>query len=498
MLNGARKGDRNGKYTCFTASCPSMVDIGLVSGQLGDLATNFDVQNLLADISDHCSIQATLGHPSTTPKDDSTAKVDLLDTAKLKIIWFQSIRKEVEKALGRPSFKCQLNEILNSLDRERSAEALDRTIEVINTTTLSHVQNSCSCRDISYNGRTAKKHRSKINKPWFNKACGRLRDQKRNSGKKFGKKNEMVADRFRASCHHYKRVKRQAVKSFKRKIVRSMYTNDYKNPKEWWKSLKSLNPAGKASDDISETNISLSEWLGHFQLLLSPDLTDTSSMFKKSFPFFHCLFPFSSTILQYTPPFPTHFTLFPQIPPVIPFFVRPKHFARTLSPPPPQSPSIPSLHNHNLSSLIKSNPFVVNLSFHILTPEQTSLLSKGLNFCPTPGDPDLADVRNDLDRVHQRLRQKQHFLHLKEADTPSSSPSQSDLLSHLFDPKATFFDNIDNTSLKCLQVANPAFLSCLFSIILDSGLFPSEWAKAYLTPLHKKGSRENPQNYIEA
>ena len=97
--------------------------------------------------------------------------------------------------------------------------------------------------------------------------------------------------------------------------------------------------------------------------------------------------------------------------------------------------SILTLQCHNLSSLIKSNPFVVNLSSHPLTPEQTSLLTKGLNFCPTPGDPDLADVRNDLDRVHQRLRQKQHFLHLKKADTPSSPPSQSDnLLSHLFDP----------------------------------------------------------------
>ena len=74
-------------------------------------------------------------------------------------------------------------------------------------------------------------------------------------------------------------------------------------------------------------------------------------------------------------------------------------------------PSIPSLQPHSLSSLIQSNPFVVNLSSNPLTTEQMSRLSKGLNFCPTPGDPDLADVRNDLDRVHQRLRQKQHFLH---------------------------------------------------------------------------------------
>ena len=43
---------------------------------------------------------------------------------------------------------------------------------------------------------------------------------------------------------------------------------------------------------------------------------------------------------------------------------------------------------------------VVNLSYFILEPHHVSLLKKGLTFCPTPGEPDMADLRRDLDHFH--------------------------------------------------------------------------------------------------
>ena len=55
-------------------------------------------------------------------------------------------------------------------------------------------------------------------------------------------------------------------------------------------------------------------------------------------------------------------------------------------------------------------PSVVNLSSHILTPAQMSLLEKGLNFCPTPGEPDMLELRKDLDRLHRLLRIKSFFM----------------------------------------------------------------------------------------
>ena len=53
---------------------------------------------------------------------------------------------------------------------------------------------------------------------------------------------------------------------------------------------------------------------------------------------------------------------------------------------------------------------VVNLSKRLITPAETSLLSKGLSFCPTPRDIDLFALRKDISDYVRRLRLKEYFL----------------------------------------------------------------------------------------
>ena len=55
------------------------------------------------------------------------------------------------------------------------------------------------------------------------------------------------------------------------------------------------------------------------------------------------------------------------------------------------------------------NKFVINISKHKLTDDEVSILSKGLNFCPTPDAPDPGELRTDLDSLHRRLRLRYHF-----------------------------------------------------------------------------------------
>ena len=52
---------------------------------------------------------------------------------------------------------------------------------------------------------------------------------------------------------------------------------------------------------------------------------------------------------------------------------------------------------------------VVNLSSRNLSSDEESLLSKGLNFCPTPGEPLLAQKHDDLEYFHNNLRWKLFF-----------------------------------------------------------------------------------------
>ena len=65
--------------------------------------------------------------------------------------------------------------------------------------------------------------------------------------------------------------------------------------------------------------------------------------------------------------------------------------------------------NKICTPLVNEPPAVLNLSTHTLTANELSLLERGLNFCPTPGEPNLGDLRRDLDDFHRRLKIKAFF-----------------------------------------------------------------------------------------
>ena len=51
----------------------------------------------------------------------------------------------------------------------------------------------------------------------------------------------------------------------------------------------------------------------------------------------------------------------------------------------------------------------VNLLDYNLTDDQQRILSKGLKFCPTPDPPDPGETREDMDKLHRRVRQIAYY-----------------------------------------------------------------------------------------
>lgn len=66
---------------------------------------------------------------------------------------------------------------------------------------------------------------------------------------------------------------------------------------------------------------------------------------------------------------------------------------------------------------------VVNLSSHHLTESETSLLAKGLNFCPVPGPINSTKLSQELDYFARSLRIKEYFASKKEEDYEVNSSS---------------------------------------------------------------------------
>ena len=68
------------------------------------------------------------------------------------------------------------------------------------------------------------------------------------------------------------------------------------------------------------------------------------------------------------------------------------------------------LHPQELTLIIKAlrmsgHTSIVNLSNFPLTKQHVALLSRGLKFCPTPAAPNPGEQREDMDRLHRRVRQ---------------------------------------------------------------------------------------------
>jgi hypothetical protein len=79
---------------------------------------------------------------------------------------------------------------------------------------------------------------------------------------------------------------------------------------------------------------------------------------------------------------------------------------------------------------------VINLSDIDLTPNQQSALSKGLTFCPTPWEPDMSEILQNLENFFRKMRLKSHFHNDPDVDcdygdivddnldnTPNTSPN---------------------------------------------------------------------------
>jgi hypothetical protein len=69
---------------------------------------------------------------------------------------------------------------------------------------------------------------------------------------------------------------------------------------------------------------------------------------------------------------------------------------------------------------------VVNLSSKPLSSAESSLLSKGLNFCPNPPKINVRILDEDLDQFARRLRFKEYF-HSKKETSEDLSTDESDI-----------------------------------------------------------------------
>ena len=93
------------------------------------------------------------------------------------------------------------------------------------------------------------------------------------------------------------------------------------------------------------------------------------------------------------------------------------------------------------------------------------------------------------------LKEKEKEKIFSELDYTITNKEILDAICSLKNNKSGGFDIIINEMLKCSQIY---FVNCfnkLFNAVLSTGNFPKLWAKGFIVPLFKNGSKDDPLNY---
>ena len=96
------------------------------------------------------------------------------------------------------------------------------------------------------------------------------------------------------------------------------------------------------------------------------------------------------------------------------------------------------------------------------------------------------DTQNTF--VHQAVAEGLLDSHISEKEI-------ADAVQNTKNGKATGKGNIHNEFLKCSKNDIGKSLTHLFNTILSSGNYPEDWSFGFITPIHKKGNKTDPENY---
>lgn len=111
---------------------------------------------------------------------------------------------------------------------------------------------------------------------------------------------------------------------------------------------------------------------------------------------------------------------------------------------------------------------VVNLSKRPLTGDEMQVLSLGKGFCPTPGEPDMGEIKSDLDKLHRKCRTKLFFDKIRE--TSDIKPKTVEL--------SKSSPNLTDNQTKNLAPLSPTHINGGFSTnFLQEKIFrkPTKW-----------------------
>ncbi len=98
----------------------------------------------------------------------------------------------------------------------------------------------------------------------------------------------------------------------------------------------------------------------------------------------------------------------------------------------------------NINVNNKKERSVINLSSHVLTEIERAVLEKGLKFCPTPSEPDMIQILEDLRLFFRRMRLKAYLHNPTGTNVNNSQPTLEEVLSRISQNSQNYQCSVDD------------------------------------------------------
>ena len=296
ILNGRFGSDKGvGMYTCHTPRGESVVDYALVSDCLIPQVKNFLVDPLDTTLSDvHSAIHVSLSNCSSTPlrseqlgteQPEATNSNNLQGDSRptYRDKWKPDIGDTFSHSFNEDNVDHLLDTLVNMNNNEITQENIDSVTNEMVDIFIEAAQSTGLCKE-NKNTKPYKKRpysRRHPQQDWFDEECESKRKaymETKNAG--YGKKSKQARKAHREILKHvekeYKNFIAKTQNNFRINIAKVLKEAKSKDPKCFWKILKSKNSQSK-----KDGNISLQSFMQHFQELNNLTSEQSDSEFKK-------------------------------------------------------------------------------------------------------------------------------------------------------------------------------------------------------------------------
>ena len=254
ILNGAGRGDIDGKFTCHEYNGSSVIDLCIVSRSVANRTKQFKVLDPVW-YSDHCPIQITISSPMMPTWNNENLSDNNTGDVRESYIWNEEGANKFSVLMNSPENIRKINKFCgdNYTNVEEATDALSNIIKEVAEKSLRKKvirgkknTNSKTPRDVVCH---LYKQRFKREKREFLKDCKNL-DRR---------KSYMLAKK------QYKKAVNKFQNQLKRESITKLADMEPGDPSKFWKAIKRVVHAARNVTPMITSN----QWCNHFSQLLN-------------------------------------------------------------------------------------------------------------------------------------------------------------------------------------------------------------------------------------